>query len=433
MTAVTGTTGMAGTTGMTGMVGPMVADPAAAGVVVARLVRPGATDLASHRARHGDICWRGGPDLLTTSLEAAGLTGRGGAGFPTWRKVASASGAGRRAVVIANGAEGEPASGKDAVLLTLAPHLVLDGVQLAAEAVGADRAVIYVKAGQAQDAVRRALAERRAARCDRVHPELVTAPTGFVSGEESAAVAAVEGRAALPTTKRHLVTEQGVGGRPTLVQNVETLAHVAVIARYGPQAFRTAGTPAEPGTFLATIGGAVHRPGVVEAGYGIRLADLLGLAGGADRPLRAVLVGGYHGAWVPAEALASTPMSRAGLAPFGATPGAGIVWALGAQDCPLVVTSSIVTYLAGQSARQCGPCRFGLPALADDVARLADPAAVQGRDELPGHLAAVAGLVTGRGACRHPDGTVRFVRSSLTTFADEISAHLGGHCTGGAR
>ncbi|MBK8075641.1 MAG: NADH-quinone oxidoreductase subunit F [Kineosporiaceae bacterium] len=421
---------------MTTTAEPTIAAPRAQGLVPARLLRPGATDLASHRARHGEIAWRGGPNHLTASLEAAGLTGRGGAGFPTWRKVASASGAGRRAVVIANGAEGEPASSKDAVLLTLAPHLVLDGVQLAAEAVGADRVVVYVKAGEAgmaQDTVRRALAERQIARCDRVEPEVVTAPTGFVSGEESAAVAAVEGRAALPTTKRHLVTERGVGGRPTLVQNVETLAHVAVIARYGPQEFRTAGTEAEPGTFLATLGGAVTQPGVVEAGYGIGLVDLLGLAGGADRPLRAVLVGGYHGAWVPAEELASTSMSRAGLAPFGATPGAGIVWALGVQDCPLVVTSAIVGYLAGQSARQCGPCLFGLSALGHDLARLADPAAVQGLDELPGHLAAIAGLVTGRGACRHPDGTVRFVRSSLTTFADEITAHLGGHCTGGAR
>jgi len=121
-------------------------------------------------------------------------------------------------------------------------------------------------------------------------------------------------------------------------------------------------------------------------------------------------------------------MSRAGLAAFGATPGAGIVWALPASQCPLVAASSIVTYLAGQSARQCGPCLFGLPALAADLARLADPRAAVGLDRLPGQLATLAETITGRGACRHPDGTVRFVHSTVRTFADEVAAHGRGQC-----
>jgi len=402
-----------------------------------RLLLPDATDLLSHDRRHGAVPYRGGPGILIESLESAGLTGRGGAAFPTWRKVAStaaaAGGGHRAAVVIANGAEGEPASSKDAVLLGMAPHLVLDGVQLAAEAVGADRAAVYVEAGPAMTAVMRALAERKGTGRDRVRMQLVEAPTGFVSGEESAAVAAVEGRPALPRTKRRLVTESGVDRRPTLVQNVETLAHVALIARYGSAWFRSAGTATEPGTFLATMGGAVAAPGVAEAPQGILLADLLALAGGPSRRLGAVLVGGYHGAWVPAAALATTPMSRAGLAAFGATPGAGIVWALPASQCPLVAASLIVTYLAGQSARQCGPCLFGLPALAADLARLADPRAAGGLDRLPGQLAALAETITGRGACRHPDGTVRFVHSTLRTFADEVAAHGRGQCLGDHR
>ena len=269
-----------------------------------QLLASGAADLAEHRRLHGDLPWQGGPGRLTATLEASGLTGRGGAGFPTWRKVASSAAAsGRSAVVIANGAEGEPASSKDAVLLAAAPHLVLDGAQLAAEAVGAGRIVVYVKAGAAMAAVRRALDERRAGGLDRCRMEIVEAPKGFVSGEESSAVSAIEGGAALPRTKRHLITERGVDGRPTLVQNVETLAHLALIARHGVAWFRSAGTEAEPGTFLATLGGAVVRPGVVEAEYGIGLGELLDLAGGAAEPLSAVLVGGYHGGWGPASAL----------------------------------------------------------------------------------------------------------------------------------
>lgn len=400
-----------------------------------RLLASGAADLAGHRRLHGDLPWQGGPGRLTPTLEASGLTGRGGAGFPTWRKVASSAAAsGRSAVVVANGAEGEPASTKDAVLLTTAPHLVLDGAQLAAEAVGAGRIVVYVKAGAAMAAVRRALEERRVGGLDRCRMEIVEAPKGFVSGEESSAVSAIEGGAALPRTKRRLITERGVDGRPTLVQNVETLAHLALIARHGVAWFRSAGTEAEPGTFLATLGGAVVRPGVVEAGYGIGLGELLQLAGGPAEPLGAVLVGGYHGVWVPASALASTAMSRAGLAPLGGSPGAGIVWALPGRQCPLEATASIAAYLAGQSARQCGPCVFGLPSMAEQLTRLADPDQARGWADLPGRVGALAGVVTGRGACRHPDGTARLVRSALTVFADDVDAHLRGHClTGGAR
>jgi NADH:ubiquinone oxidoreductase subunit F (NADH-binding) len=332
---------------------------------------------------------------------------------------------------VANAAEGEPASAKDATLLTAAPHLVLDGLQLAAESVGADQAYVYVKAGAAADAVRRALAERLHQGIDRCPVVVHEAPTGFVSGEESAVVAALEGGPALPRTKRVLISEKGVDGRPTLLQNAETLAHVALIARYGPTWFRGAGTQAEPGTFLATIGGTLTHPTVAEAGYGVLLGDLLELAGGPSEPLRAVLVGGYHGAWVPVEAIASTPVSRAGLAPWGGSPGAGVVWAMPAASCGLATTAAIVEYLAGQSARQCGPCAFGLPAIAADLSALAR---LDVRDaRLPQRIAAFAGVVEGRGACRHPDGTVRLVRSALTVFSDDVASHLSGRCVAAVR
>jgi NADH:ubiquinone oxidoreductase subunit F (NADH-binding) len=358
--------------------------------------------------------WQG--RRLIGSLERAGLTGRGGAGFPTWRKVAAVA-VGHRPVVIGNGAEGEPASAKDRTLLTTVPHLVLDGLQLAAEAVGAVDCYLYLP-GPVTGHITRAMAER--AGRDRFAVTLVPAPDTFIAGEESAVIAAVAGGRALPTDKVGLVVESGLRGRPTLVQNVETLARMALIARYGPDLFRG------HGGFLSTVSGAVVAPGVYEAPQGIPIGHLLELAGGPATALAAVLVGGYHGTWLPIADAVSAPMSAAGLAPFGATPGAGVLYALPTALCGLVETARITDYLAQQSAKQCGPCRNGLPAMADTLRRLAD----RERDSrLPDQVARLAALVVNRGACHHPDGVVRMVRSAMRVFATEIDAHLAGRCS----
>ncbi len=369
-----------------------------------------APDLLTHQRFYGPLPEPG--RALVGIVEAAGVTGHGGAGFPTWRKLA-AVGAGTRTVVVANGAEGEPASAKDRTLLARAPHLVLDGLALAAGAVGAREAYIYVAPAPART-VERALAERR----DPVRVQPIVARNGFVAGEESAVVSAIEGGTGLPKDKRRRVTESGVRGRPTLVQNVETLAHLALVARYGPAWYRA------EGTFLATVSGAVAAPGVVELPYGTTVFGALSRAGGPTVPLRAVLVGGFHGAWVPADRL-DVELSADALRPFGATPGAGVLVAMPYRRCGLRESARIATYLAQQSAGQCGPCRFGLPHLAATLDRLAR------HDRDPGLTAEIGrltGLVTRRGACHHPDGTARFVHSSLATFGDEVRRHLAGRC-----
>lgn len=348
---------------------------------------------------------------LIEMLERSGLTGRGGAGFPAWRKLAALVTA-DRPIVIGNGAESEPASGKDAYLLTTSPHLVLDGLRLVAEAVGAQEKYLYVKAN---------LVPHLKARDVRV----VAAPDTFLAGEETAVVAALSGKPAVPRDKLVRITDRGLHGRPTLVQNVETLAHIALIARHGPEWFRAMGTRDEPGSFLATIGGAVAQPGVYESEYGRPIGELLDLAGGPAAPLSAVLVGGYHGVWLPMAQAWRLPMSRAGLAPFHGSPGAGVVHALPSARCGLVETARITGYLAQQSARQCGPCLNGLPAIAHTLQLLA-----AGRDvRLRGRLDQLTWLVSGRGACHHPDGTARFVRSALRVFDAEIGLHLAGRCS----
>ncbi len=388
-----------------------------------RLLDHAEPDLAAHERLLGPVPWQGGPKKLIPLVEAAGLSGRGGSGFPTARKLAAVvrSAAGRtHPVVIANAAEGEPASAKDRTLLQQAPHLILDGLQLAAEAVGAGRTIAYVRE-DAIEPLQEALAFRR--RGDRHRVDIVVAPPTFVAGEESAAISAASGGPAVPRDKPTPVAESGVNGAPTLVQNVETLAHLALIARYGAERFRHQGTREEPGTFLATVSGTVAQPGVYEVPFGAPIGDAIAAAGGVTAPLQALLVGGFHGTWVSAPP--QTPLSRAGLGRFGATTGSGVLLALPVGRCGLVETAHVLDYLAGQSAGQCGPCLNGLPRLATTFGWLARA----DRDRrLVGQVEHLSAVVDGRGACHHPDGTVRLIRSALRTFASEVALHLEGRC-----
>jgi NADH:ubiquinone oxidoreductase subunit F (NADH-binding) len=356
---------------------------------------------------------------LVPSLDAAGLIGRGGAGFPTGRKIASVTG--RKPVVVGNGAEGEPLSRKDAMLLTRAPHLVLDGLQLAAAAVGAEEVYLYLPKHIATTA-EYAIGERAAVGLDRRRVRVIAAPDTFVAGEESAVLRRIEGGPALPRDRTVPTSIRGLRGRPTLVNNVETLAHIALIARFGPDWFRGVGDPTEPGTMLVTLSGTNARRSVAEAPTGTPLLDLLARGGiSATRDVRAVLVGGYHGSWIPGEELRDARLSRTGLARFGASPGAGIVHVLPAAECGLARTADILAYLAEEGARQCGPCRNGLPLLAQLFDELA-----HGRPDtsLLDELHRMLGLVDGRGSCRHPDGTVRMARSALDVFADDVALRL---------
>ena len=395
-------------------------------MTTSRLFAADGPGLAEHLRRFGALPDSADADLVT-QLDQSGLTGRGGAGFPTGRKLASITR--RKAVVIGNGAEGEPLSHKDAQLLSRAPHLVLDGLEVAAAAVSADKVVMYVPP-PAVPTINRALRERTSAKLDRHRVTVIEAPDGFVAGEESAVIRRVEGGPALPRDRTVLASTSGVRGRPTLVNNVETLAHVALIARYGPQWFRSVGDPCEPGTMLVTLAAQETRS-VLEVPTGTQLADLVGgsptgHAGVTDSGMpRAVLLGGYHGSWIPGAMVTEARLSRAGLAHLGASPGAGIIHALPMNQCGLARTAAILGYLADEGARQCGPCLNGLPRLA----RLFDVLAHHSVDErLLDEVHRMIGVVDGRGSCRHPDGSARMARSALDTFATDITHHRHGEC-----
>ena len=225
------------------------------------------------------------------------------------------------------------------------------------------------------------------------------------------------GGPAKPTGRRPF--EAGV-----LVQNVETLAQLALVARYGAGWFREAGTEAEPGTALATLGGAVAKPGVVEFELGTALAQLFKRGGGLVEPCDAVLVGGYFGSWLPADP--ELVLADQTLRPRGASLGARAIVALPRSACGLAEVARVTRYLAGESAGQCGPCVFGLPALAD---ALEDVARGRNVDTALERIPRLRTQMARRGACAHPDGTLGFVASALETFSSEVDCHRRGRCS----
>ena len=390
--------------------------------------------LAEHEREYGTLWLRGRsgrrrPERLIDMVEAAGLTGRGGAGFPTGRKLRAVAGRGV-AVVVANGAEGEPASAKDRLLLTYLPHLVLDGVTLAADAVGATEAHLCVHRQELEliDGLAAAVAERRHAGLDPVPIQITRIPGRYVSSEQSSIVHYLNGGPAKPTFSPPRPHESGVRGRPTLVNNVETLAHVALIARHGDSWFRGAGLPAAPGSMLVTVDGAVRWPGVYEIEVGTAAGEVVILAGGPTEDLQALLIGGYFGAWLPAAVAWPVQLTQAGLRAVGGALGAGVVIALPGSSCGLAETARVVRYLAEQGAGQCGPCLMGLPALAGAVADLAFQG---GRGRAVDAIAALLPLIEGRGACRHPDGATQLARSAIRAFIADARWHdQCGPCDG---
>lgn len=364
----------------------------------------------AHRRRLGErpsCVPRDHAAALLDALDDAALTGRGGGHFPTARKLRAARQAGP-GLVVANGAEGEPLSRKDTALLELRPHLVLDGLACVAEIVGARSAAVWLheSAYPARVAVARALAERT------VHEEepairIAVGPDHYLTGESSAVLRGVSGAPALPSFRR----TPGSGG---LVHNVETLARIGMLAR---------GEPAGESVLVSASGaGSIV---VLELPGQCLMSDAVA-AGTGGAPTQAVLVGGWGGNWIPWSEAGRIPLAESSLRAQGLSLGAGILHALPTDRCGIALAASIASSLAAASARQCGPCVFGLAAIASSLALLARGGR-RSRREL-GRLSRFLELVQGRGACHHPDGAARMVVSAMRVFADDVEAHLHGRC-----
>ena len=388
----------------------------------------GAMSLDEHLAVHGPAPasprrrGRRAESPLIEQIARSGLRGRGGAGFSTATKLRAVAASRKRAVVVVNAAEGEPASLKDRTLMHALPHLVLDGAQLAAQAVGADELTVCVctSARASLDTTAQAIAERHGLPGEVARTHLAAVPGHYVVGQESALVNHLGGGPAIPTFTPPMVFQQGVRRRPTLVANAETLAHVALIARHGPDWFRELGTPSQPGSALVTLSGAVAHPGVYEIEYGASLRSLIDAAGGTLSEPRTLLVGGYGGSWIDGRLLRGVALSDEHLAPHAASFGAGVLFLLSADACPVAETVRVSRWLAMQSAGQCGPCVHGLDSIASSLQEIAAGTA---QANAPQRIARLAALVRRRGACGHPDGTARFVMSAIDTFAPELADH----------
>jgi NADH:ubiquinone oxidoreductase subunit F (NADH-binding)/ferredoxin len=376
-------------------------------------------DLTTHYQVFGSLP-RLTADQLISMAEQVDLRGRGGAAFPVARKVKSvlesARKRKRRTVVLVNGTEGEPGSAKDRMLLLRSPYLVLGGALVAARALQAKEIVIGVtRSDTARSISSAAAAEPDLRRLVRV----VQLPERFVSGEGGALTNGVNGKIALPPGRKVLAADYGVNDLPTMLSNAETYAQIAVLAMLGPEGYASTGTADEPGTYLLTVGGSADRPAVVEVPSGLPLGEVLDLCGAA--PWEGVLVGGYHGMWLPTETAYGVPVSRAGLQAAGGSLGAGIVLPLGEGTCPMGEVARVAGYLAKESSGQCGPCKLGLPSIARALKALADGSG--GVDALDTARRGAA-AVKGRGACAHPDGVFRFVLSAIDVFTDDLTAHL---------
>ena len=385
--------------------------------------------LAEYAAADGyaSSVWRQAPRELRALIAESGLRGRGGASFPTGRKWESVAAQPGRKVVVVNAAESEPASSKDRLLLERRPHLVLEGALLAAHAVGADECVLYLHEGQrsTQESFDSALRELRVAGWELPVWRVVRAPARYVAGEETAAVERINGRAAKPTVKPPRPFERGVRGRPTLVQNVETLANVPLIARRGSAWFRSVGAPDRPGTLLVTMSGSVARPGVYEVPSGVSIAAIIEeFGGGTDdrQPLQAALPGGCFSGWIGGGAVrGGARLDDVDLATYGASVGSGTLMLVSDGVCGLWQAALLLRYFADESARQCGPCTHGTLAMADAFERVArgEPRA----DDVRRLERWATVTLPGRGACGHLDGAALAARSALTVFRDEIARH----------
>jgi NADH:ubiquinone oxidoreductase subunit F (NADH-binding)/ferredoxin len=377
-------------------------------------------DLDGHGEIFGQLPRMSAADLVCAASQVD-LRGQGGAAFPFARKLQAVIDAAQRAgespIVVVNATEGEPGSFKDKMLMIRSPYLILSGAALVAEALGAEEIIVGVTGNElANRSIEAAIAAEPGLRgIARVFQQ----PERFISGESGALVRGINGKKPLPPGRKQLAAEKGVGDYPTLLSNASTFAQVAVLALLGPARFASVGVPEEPGTVLLSVSGSASRPAVVECPTGVSLGHVLDIC---EAPAGdGVLVGGYHGMWLDAEVAYQVPVGREGIAAAGGTFGTGIVLPLGDGTCPLGEVARIASYLAGESAGQCGPCKLGLPTIARALNSIVDGS---GGMEALDVARRAAAATNRRGACSHPDGTTRMILSALDVFSEDLAAHV---------
>ena len=361
---------------------------------------------------------RAGGEALLERLAASGLRGRGGGWFPTARKWRAVRAEGGEPVVIANGAEGEPGSMKDRHLMTRRPEAVLEGLAVAAAAIGAREGLVFLKGsfdGPAA-ALERALAGGAAGA---LPVRIARGDDSYVTGEETALLEAIEGRRAWPRPKPPLPAMAGLFGRPTLVQNVETLSRVPG-AVADPEGYRRTETT------WVSLWGDVRRPGVYEVRLGTPIAEIVDThGGGATDGIGMIFPAGPSAAPLDA-ALAATPLDPDALRAAGSGLGTASLLVVGRSACPLSVAASLAAFFERESCGQCPPCTVGSASLAR-VLRAVEAGTARGGDLAA--LAEVAGFMKDHGYCAHSRTAAASVTGLLARFRGDVEAHLArGAC-----
>jgi NADH:ubiquinone oxidoreductase subunit F (NADH-binding) len=391
--------------------------------ITARLLRSGGRETLEEYENGGGYGPVEDVERFLDAVDESGIRGRGGAAFPTGRKMRTVRLGREVPVVVANGEEGEPASVKDKWLLRLRPHLVLDGLRLAAAAVGTTVAHVYLSDPDAAHSVERALDELRAEGSWELDVVVTRVDPTYVAGEETAAVRALNGGPALPMDKPPRPFEEGVAGRPTLINNVETLANLAIVHRIGVAGYRSVGTASAPGTFLMTVTGRAE-PGLYEVPFGETLRNVLTWLGDNPDDVTGVLMGGYFSG-VAGPHVLDVPLDYDSLAGIGVGLGCGAVAVVGSARCPIEVSAAVMRYFARENSGQCGSCFNGTAAMSAVLDALrdhqAEPSDVQ-------RLEAWSTNLRGRGACGTLDGATNIAASLLREFPDAVSTHLSGRC-----
>ncbi len=376
------------------------------------------------------------PEEIVAAIEQSGLRGRGGGGFATgrkWRVVREAAGA--RKFVVCNGDEGDPGAFMDRMILESHPYRVIEGVALAAWAVGATEAIIYIRheyplaVQRMREALRRVDEQRLLADAGvpALRVQVVEGAGAFVCGEETALLAAVEGRRGTPRLRPPFPGECGLYDCPTLVNNVETLALVPWIVAQGAASFRNYGTEGSRGTKVFALAGRVVRGGLIEVPMGLTVREIVMEIGGGvpeGRALKAVQIGGPSGGCLPASLL-DTPVDYETLLAAGSMMGSGGMVVLDETDCMVEMARYFVSFTQRESCGKCTACRVGSRRMLDILERLC---AGQGRLEDLAALAELAEQVRGGSLCGLGRTAPNPVLTTLRYFREEYEAHVAGRC-----
>lgn len=373
---------------------------------------------------------------ICETVKASGLRGRGGAGFPVglkWETTRAIDA--NQKYIICNADEGEPGTNKDRVLLTQVPHTVLEGMAIAGVAVGATKGYLYIRAEYpyARDILLAAVKDAEANRCLGKNlfgsgldfeVEIRTGQGAYICGEETALIESIEGNRGEPRSKPPFPGVSGLWGRPTVINNVESMANIPLILLEGPEEFRKYGTEKCPGTKLYTLSGSVKHPGVYEYPLGISMRQLFEEAGGGCRDgkqLKAIQTGGESGPIVRPELL-DTPMDIESCAAVGASLGTGDLLFLDEDVCLADLGRNIASFFAAESCGKCAPCRLGTRRMAELLDRLCRGAA---EADVLDELERLGRYMQQSTFCALGQAAPGPVLSLLRNFRAELAAHLG--------